>query len=129
MNRHLTFYHFLIDDKKDKEYNPTLPFGGIRKDAPELCRKQYSKFLREWEEIKKKSVSEGISLEEAERELYRYHNWKKVMITRPGSGAWRKYRQLLAEGMSKEDAIKERVRIMREYEEETQHLLHKYDSI
>lgn len=127
MSRHLTFYHFLIEDKGDKEYDPSLPFGGIRNDTPELCKEQYRKFLKEWEEIKKKSISEGKSPEEAERELYRFHNWKKVMITRRGSGAWKKYRQLLAEGVSKEEAIKERTRLMREYNEETQRLLHKYD--
>lgn len=121
------FYHFLVDDETSDEYDPNLPFGGIKKDTPEIFKKSYNEFLKEWKKTKSELISKGYSQEEAERELYREYNWLKVMITRTGFGLRSKYRKLIAEGMSKEDAKEECERMRKDYDEETQRLLHKYD--
>lgn len=93
MSRHVTFYDYVIDDSKSKEYDPTLPLGGIRKDAPREMVEAYNRFVKEYNSSIDKLVSEGESRSDAEELVKKHCDWVKSQITKKCSNAWKEHKR------------------------------------
>lgn len=91
MSKHLTFYHYVVGDIDSKEYNPSFPFGGIKKDAPEQMKKDYDRFCKEYQSCVDRLVSEGETVEEANKEVKEYFDWIKQEITKKCANAWKEH--------------------------------------
>ena len=91
MNKHITFYNYVIDDVNSKEYNPSLPFGGIRKDAPDKIKQQFDEFVKEYNTHINKLVSEGENENTARILVKKYYEWKKEQITKKCQNSWKEH--------------------------------------
>lgn len=91
MSRHITFYHYLIVDDKSEQYNPKLPFGGIKEDAPEKIKERYDEFVEEYRKCEEKLIADGETPDEAKRLVKKYFEWKRGQITKECSNSWKKH--------------------------------------
>ena len=91
MSKHITFYDYVIDNIESKEYNPALPFGGIRRDAPTEIKQRFNEFAKEYNSCIDKLVSEGENEEEARKLVKKHYDWIKERITQKCSNSWRKH--------------------------------------
>ena len=65
MSKHITFFNYVVDDVESKEYDPSLPFGGIRQDSPDKIKQEFNDFVKEYNSHIDKLVLVIISSEKA----------------------------------------------------------------
>lgn len=86
---HTTFYDYIIGDEDSKEYDKTLPFGGIRKDAPEKIKADFEDFVIECGECERRLISAGEAPDEAKRLIKKHNDWMKERMVKKCNHAWR----------------------------------------
>lgn len=91
MSKRITFYDYVVDNVNSKEYDESLPFGGIRKDAPDKIKQQFDKFVKEYKSCIDKLIAEGENEIKAKVMVKEHFEFVKQEITKECSNSWKKH--------------------------------------
>ena len=50
------FIDYIIGDEDEKEFDSSLPFGGLKKEAPDEAREAYELFVKDEKEAEEKGI-------------------------------------------------------------------------